>query len=551
MRKAGILLPISSLPSAGDIGTLGHAAYNFVDFLAQAGQSLWQVLPIGPTGYGNSPYQRFSAFAGNPYFIDLERLRGRGLLENSEIPNNLLQNPARVDYTWLHETRLAVLAKAVARQNKADPDYRAFCAQNAHWLEDYALYMAIKEANGGAGFTQWPAALRTRQPTALNHAAAQHAPRAEFWRCLQYFFYVQWKALKKYANGLGVSIVGDIPIYVSDDSSDLWSHPELFRLTEEGRPSVVAGVPPDAFSSDGQLWGNPLYKWAAHRRTRYAWWLARLRQAAHLFDITRIDHFRGFSDYYAIPAGSDTAKPGKWVKGPGLHFIRALHKALPKLEIIAEDLGFLTAEVRELLEYSRFPGMKVLQFAFDSREESDYLPHNYPRHCVVYTGTHDNTTARAWPTDAEKEDVAFARQYLGLTPRQNTAQGFIRAALGSIADTAIIPVQDWLDLGREARFNTPSTLCDDNWSWRLVPGQLTWKLAAHIRHHTRIYGRLSDTEQKKAALAKRLASEVKYGRPLPREAKMAAEKILSMDAALDEGETFMHDAAADRTKPKP
>ena len=534
MRRSGILLPISSLPSAHGIGTLGHAAYNFVDFLAQAGQSLWQVLPTGPTGFGDSPYQSFSAFAGNPYFIDLDMLAGSGLLEKGEIGSGWGEDEAKVDYGLLHQKRFAVLEKAVARQNKADPAYRAFCADNAHWLDDYALFMAIKEAHGGGGFAAWHAPLRLRDPAALKGAAAQYAPRAEFWRCLQYFFFTQWAALKRYANGLGIGIVGDIPIYVSDDSSDLWSHPELFRLDEEGRPSVVAGVPPDAFSADGQLWGNPLYRWTEHRRTRYAWWLARLRQAARMFDITRVDHFRGFSDYYAVPAGSETAKPGRWVKGPGVHFIKAVHKALPDLELIAEDLGFLTEEVRQLLEHSRFPGMKVLQFAFDSREESDYLPHNYPRHCVVYTGTHDNTTSRAWAKQACKEDVDFARLYLGVGARQSLAPSFVRAAMRSIADTAIVPIWDWLDLDESARFNTPSTLSAKNWSWRLLPGQLTCELAAHIRQQTRIYGRLSHTEKQKAELARRLAQEAEYGEVLPREADMAAEKLVSMDASLDE-----------------
>ncbi len=491
MRTAGILLPISSLPGPGGIGTLGRAAQDFIDFLARAGQAWWQVLPVGPTGYGNSPYQCFSAFAGNPYFIDLGLLREGGLLETHELSLDFGEDPARVDYGALYQNRFAVLELAARRQNKADAAYRAFCAKNAHWLDDYALYMAAKEAHGGAGFAVWPETLRRRAPAALKEAAALYAPRAEFWRCLQYFFHSQWAALKRYANDAGVGIIGDIPIYVSDDSSDLWANPGLFCLDEDERPALVAGVPPDAFSADGQLWGNPLYNWPQHQRTHYAWWLARLRQAGELFDITRIDHFRGFCDYYTIPAGSATARGGAWVKGPGLPFIKAVRRALPQLQIIAEDLGYLTPEVHELLKASGYPGMKVLQFAFDSREDSDYLPHNYPRNCVVYTGTHDNTTSRAWGEEAAAADVGFAREYLGLAPESSLAPGFARAALASVAAAAVVPLWDWLDEGREARFNTPATLDSHNWAWRFMPGRLSGDLAAHIHRQTRIYGRLN------------------------------------------------------------
>lgn len=494
MRKAGVLLPIFSLSSAGGIGTLGQKAHQFVRFLADAGQSLWQVLPLGPTGYGNSPYQSFCAFAGNHYFIDLDVLARQGYLKKEEYPGqNALpkdENPEKVDYDYLKTTRLAILEKAVQRQNKAHPAYRAFCAKNAHWLKDYALYMAIKEHEGDAGFANWPLPLRSRQPQALKAAAAQFAPRAEFWQCLQYFFYMQWAALKKYANGLGVGIVGDIPIYVSDDSSDLWANPGLFCLDENARPLFVAGVPPDDFAEDGQLWGNPLYNWKEHRKTKYAWWIARLSQASCLFDVTRIDHFRGFCDYFAIDFGQASARDGRWIKGPGLHFVRAVQKALPKLQIIAEDLGILSPQVHKLLLQSGYPGMKILQFAFDSQMNSDYLPHKYSPHCAVYTGTHDNTTSRAWQSEVAVQELDFAKEYLHFKKEEDAAAAFINAALASVANTAIIPMQDWLNLGAQARINKPSTLGHYNWSWRLSPAALSPQLAKNMRRQTQIYGRL-------------------------------------------------------------
>lgn len=510
MRKSGIILPVSSLPSPYGIGTLGKAAFTFIDFLSAAGQSLWQVLPHGPTGYGDSPYQSFSAMAGSPYSIDLDILAGNGLLTKEEIGTSWGNTLQQVDYGLLFQKRFKVLAKAAARQNKTAPAYLQFCKENAYWLDDYALFMAIKEAHNQAGLEEWPEALRKRNPVALKAAQAQWGPRVEFWRCLQFFFFEQWKAVKTYANAQGIQIVGDIPIYVSPDSSDLWANPELFKVDKEGRLESVAGVPPDGFSATGQLWGNPLYNWDVHKRTRYNWWIGRMRFMSQMYDVTRIDHFRGFASFYAIPAGAKTAQKGRWLKGPGKDFIKALKKALPDVEIIAEDLGFLTPEVYQLLEYSGYPGMKILQFAFDSREESDYLPHNYPRHTVVYTGTHDNTTTEDWGRSASKQDVAFARQYLGLTTRQSITDGMIRAALGSVADTAVIPMQDWLHLGKEARFNTPSTLGGNNWRWRLLPGQLDVSLAGHIREQSKLYGRLSQREKQKEELEKEMARKAEY-----------------------------------------
>ncbi|MGD9559192.1 MAG: 4-alpha-glucanotransferase [Oscillospiraceae bacterium] len=529
MRKAGVLLPISSLPSPYGIGTLGKQAYNFVDFLVSAGQSLWQVLPVGPTGFGDSPYQSFSAMAGNPYFVDLDLLAANGLLLPEELPAAVGAEREKVDYGRLFETRFAVLATAAARQNKAAPEYRTFCEQNAFWLDDYALYMAIKEAHGNKGFQDWPAPLRLRQSEALRAASAQYAPRVEFWRCVQFFFSGQWCALKRYANARGVDIVGDIPIYVSPDSCDLWANPQLFQLDAGGHPKAVAGVPPDSFSKDGQLWGNPLYDWRAHKRTRYAWWITRLRQSAQLYDVTRIDHFRGFAGYYAVPAKDENARRGRWQPGPGADFIRAVHRALPDMRIIAEDLGFLTEEVHELLDISGYPGMKVLQFAFDSREESDYLPHNYQRHCVVYTGTHDNNTLAGWVRELPVNDRVFARRYLGITQRQSLASALIRAVLSSVAETAVVPMADWLGLGSEGRINTPSTLGGDNWRWRLLPGQLTHELARKMRLDTRTWGRLSNIEREKEALSATLADQAATSGTVRAEAgEKSAEKLLSM-----------------------
>ncbi len=534
MRKSGILLPLSSLPSPHGIGTLGKAAFAFVDFLAAAGQSLWQILPIGPTGYGDSPYQSFSAMAGNPYFIDLDLLAQNGLLLREEIGDGWGKNPARVDYYLLFKRRFAVLAKAADRVSKTEPAYLAFCGKNAWWLDDYALYMAIKEAYGHVSYHDWPEDLRRRDAAALQSARVRYAPRIEFWRCVQFFFFTQWRRLKRYANARGVEIVGDIPIYVSPDSSDLWAQPELFQVDSQGRPTRVAGVPPDNFSTEGQLWGNPLYDWRYHKRTRYAWWMNRLRYSAELYDITRVDHFRGFSGYYAIPAGAKTAELGVWEKGPGKDFLRTLHRELPHISLIAEDLGFLTQDVHALLTYSRYPGMKILQFAFDSRDESDYLPHNYLRHTVVYTGTHDNTTTEDWQATALPHDVEFARDYLGQASKSGFTDAMIRTALACVADTAVIPMQDWLHLGAMARFNIPSTLGGRNWQWRMLPYQLSYDLAADIRHASRLYGRLSASEKAKEGYEASLVGDTSsfYRRSLTRERAKLAEKAVLLPPPL-------------------
>ncbi|MEG1773826.1 MAG: 4-alpha-glucanotransferase, partial [Oscillospiraceae bacterium] len=398
MRAAGVLLHLSSLPGPCGIGTMGRAAFEFVDFLAAAGQSFWQILPLGPTGYGDSPYQSFSTFAGNPYFIDLALLVRDGLLSEAEahLPEEG-GDPGRVDYGWQHRVRIPVLRLAAARFLQHPPeDFQRFCCENAHWLDDYALYMALKDAHGGQSWADWEPALKRREPEALGASRMRFASETDLWKALQYLFFRQWKSLKRYANQQGVRFIGDLPIYVATDSADVWSRPDQFLLDDRMNPIEVAGCPPDGFTADGQLWGNPLYRWEAMQADGYVWWIERLRHTTALCDIVRIDHFRGFDSYYAIPAGSATAREGVWRAGPGISFFREMERALGRLPILAEDLGFLTDSVRQLLAESGYPGMKVLQFAFDSREDSDYLPHNYTRHCVVYTGTHDNDTILGW-----------------------------------------------------------------------------------------------------------------------------------------------------------
>jgi 4-alpha-glucanotransferase len=458
MRTSGILLPVSSIPSPYGIGNLGKKAYEFIDFLHESGQSYWQILPVGPTGCGDSPYQSFSAFAANPYLIDPDVLAEQGFLQKGEIESfDFGDDPERIDYGALFARRFKLLKLAADRFPVSDADFERFCSKNNGWLEDYALFMTLKNEHNMVSFQKWPDDLRLRRPSALSEARKRLAPEMRFWKITQYWFYSQWSALKDYAHQNGISIIGDIPIYVSPDSADLWAHSELFQVDENKRPIDVAGCPPDAFTSDGQLWGNPLYDWDAHAATGYRWWVERLASAAKIYDVVRIDHFRGFAGYYAIPAGSKNAKNGVWRKGPGIALINTLKKNLPRLSIIAEDLGFLTDDVRQLLAESGFPGMKVLQFAFNSYEKNDYLPHNHCRNCVVYTGTHDNTTTKAWQ-EALPADAAFARRYLGIGADGDLTRAIVRAAQSSVAETCIIPIQDYMGLGSEARINTPGTV---------------------------------------------------------------------------------------------
>ena len=499
MRRSGVLLPVFSLPGAYGIGCFSREAYMFVDFLADAGQSFWQMLPIGPTSYGDSPYQSFSTFAGNPYFIDLNELIDQGLLKKAECDHTKLKTSDNyIDYGLLYEKRYPLLKKAYGRLT---PERRQkvekFVKKNNDWLPDYALFMALKDAHGGDSFMKWEDDLRQRDSDAIKAAGVEYEDEIGFYEWLQYEFYREWKRLKKYANKKGIEIIGDIPIYVAEDSSDVWSHPELFQMDEDGRPIAVAGCPPDAFSADGQLWGNPLYDWKYHKDTGYEWWIRRMKSCMKLYDVIRIDHFRGFDEYYSIPAGADTAKGGRWKKGPGKALFKAIKKELGKTPIIAEDLGFITDTVRKLVKDTGFPNMKVLEFAFDGRDSgsssdktNDYLPFNYDKNCVVYTGTHDNETARGWLSSIQKAEYDELMDYMDCHSKKKDviARKLVRTALASTADMCIIPMQDWLGLGNEARINTPSTL-GENWKWRMSRDDISDALAEEIRELTVLYGR--------------------------------------------------------------
>ena len=490
MRKSGILMHITSLPGPYGIGSMGKAAYDFVDFLVDAGQSYWQILPLCPTGYGNSPYQSFSTFAGNHYLIDLDRLVEEGLLQRAELDGvHWGADSSRVDFGALYENRDALLHKAFSRFTPGG-DYGKFVRDNAEWLEDYALFMALKEKFGGTDWQKWTLILMLRLPEVLDAYRQELAEGIRYQYFLQYQFRRQWQQLRAYANGKGIKIIGDVPIYVPLDSADVWQNPFLFQLDLSRRPKMVAGCPPDSFSADGQLWGNPLYDWDAMKKKGYDWWIRRLKAAARMYDVVRLDHFRGFESYWAIPAGDKTAANGRWMKGPDKDFIDVLRECLPDLEFIAEDLGFVTGAVRDLREHSGYPGMKVMEFAFDSREEGNYLPHLYPENSVVYSGTHDNLTLRQWFEEADPADVAEARAYLGLNREEGDVWGMIRGCMGSVSRLCVIQMQDYLELGGEARMNFPGTLSDANWTWRAREGFATAELAAKIRAMTRRYGRI-------------------------------------------------------------
>lgn len=490
MRRSGILMAVSSLPSQYGIGAFSKEAYAFVDFLEDAGQKLWQILPLGPTGYGDSPYQSFSTFAGNPYFIDLESLIKKGWLTKKECEAcDFGTDETQVDYEKIYRARFAILRKAYDRSGiEKDKEFQAFCQKNAYWLDDYALYMAVKDAMGGKSWAEWETDIKLRKPQALKAYQNKYAAQIGCYYFQQYLFSEQWRALKAYANAKGIRIIGDIPIYVAFDSADTWANPKLFQLDDTCTPTSVAGCPPDAFSATGQLWGNPLYRWEYHEKTEYAWWMQRIAYCYELYDIVRIDHFRGFDEYYAIPYGDETAEFGKWQPGPGYEIFKAMKDKLGKKEVIAEDLGFLTKSVIRLVKKSGYPGMKIIQFAFDSREESDYLPHNYGKNCVVYTGTHDNDTTLGWYQSLNRRDKNFAKRYLAIKSAKEVPEIFIRTCMSSVADTCVIPMQDYLALGSEARMNTPSTL-GGNWQWRLKPGQYSKELAENIRKMTKLYGR--------------------------------------------------------------
>ena len=495
MRTSGILLHLTSLPSPHGVGTMGQAARDFVDFLAAAGQSWWQILPIGPTSMGDSPYQSFSTFAGNAYLIDLDDLAAAGLLRPEEYAGLAWgADPAAVDYALLYRQRWGVLRRAAARllaDKDAAADYAAFVEANRAWLPDYALFMALKDSQPGPTWQQWPEPLRRREPAALAAARRELAAEIDFQQAVQYLFFAQWQALKAYANAHGVRFIGDLPIYIAADSADVWLHPEQFQLDGTLTPTEVAGCPPDAFAAGGQLWGNPLFDWDTMAADGYRWWVERIRHHCALFDRLRIDHFRGFDSYYAIPYGDADARGGRWRQGPGIALFRAVEAALGPLDIIAEDLGYLTDSVRALLRESGFPGIKVLEFGFDSREAGNYLPHTYPPHSVAYVGTHDNETALGWLTTANPADRDMAIDYLKLTAAEGYHWGLMRGVWSSAADLAVVQAQDLLGLGCEARMNTPSTV-GKNWRWRALPGVFSPALAARLRHETALYGRLPE-----------------------------------------------------------
>lgn len=476
MRSSGILMPIFSLPSPYGIGTLGAEGYRFVDFLKKAKQSYWQILPLGPTSYGDSPYQSFSSFAGNHYFIDIDLLINEGLLTKSEAEgSDFGNNNFKIDYEKLYFGRLPLLKKAFDRF-KPNSEYKEFCRVNAEWLDDYANFMALKAENGGKAWNEWDSEKIADSDTVLFH------------KFLQFKFFSQWKNLKSYANENGIKIIGDLPIYVALDSVDVWANKEQF-LIKDNKPTLVAGCPPDAFCEDGQLWGNPLYDWKKMKADGYSFWKKRLKAALEIFDVVRIDHFRGFESFYAVPAADKTAKNGKWLKGPDIAFFKEMEKHFGgNLPIIAEDLGFLTDAVYKMLKNSGYPGMKVLQFAFDSREENDYLPHNYDKNCVVYTGTHDNDTVIGWTKTAPPSDVRQAEKYLNCKTDNGFNFAMIRAALSSVADLCIIMMPDLLGLGSEARINTPAVL-GGNWLWRIDGICINDWLAEIVADLTEIYGR--------------------------------------------------------------
>lgn len=495
MRASGLFLPVSSLPGPYGIGSMGAAARSFLRFLKRAGQSYWQVLPLVPTSYGDSPYQSCSSAAGNPYFIDLDLLQETGLLTAEECRStDFSQQNDRVDYEKLYQTREPLLRHAYSRATPALlEEFDAFCQEEASWLEDYTLFSAIKHSFNDVALWSWPdRALRLREPEAMEKARAELAEDCRYYAFVQFLFYRQWAALRADAAALGIQIIGDMPIYVSADSAEVWARPELFQLDADGCPTAVAGVPPDAFSDTGQLWGNPLYRWPTHRQEGYAWWLDRIRQAMKRYDVIRIDHFRGFRDYWSVPAGEETALNGHWEDGPGMDFVRAIRRSLPDAQLIAEDLGDLTDQARTFFRQAGFPGMGVLVQSFSPGYDSDYLPHNRPRSSVYYTSTHDSETFLEWLTErADPGQHKLASRYLRLRMDEGLAWGAVKAVWGSPAELAIAPLQDILGLGGDARINRPSTLGGANWQWRVRAEALNDNVAALLREVTETYFRLA------------------------------------------------------------
>ncbi len=493
MRSSGILLPIFSLPGKYGIGGFTSEAYRFVDFLKKANQKFWQILPLGPTGYGDSPYQSFSTFAGNPYFINVDEFVKEGFISEEDCWNfDASTDHGYIDYEKLYYMRFDLLRRAYRNSNiRNNSNFVEFVNDNSYWLDDYALFMAVKNGFGGKSWIEWDKDIRVRTPEAVAKYSEKYADEMDFYRFQQYYFAKQWKALKFYANQAGIEIVGDIPIYVAFDSSDAWANPELFDLNNENLPNCVAGCPPDCFAITGQLWGNPIYEWSYHEKTGFDWWVKRIGYCFDLYDVVRIDHFRGFDEYYAIPYGDATAEHGTWRPGPGIKLFDAIRERLGEKKIIAEDLGFLTDSVRDLVKTTGYPGMKVLHFAFGGDPASEYLPHNITANTVIYTGTHDNETSRGWYKRISEEERAskeFFDDYTGNEFVDTAAMTMIRTAMSSVSDTCIIMMQDYLNIDNSARINTPSTL-GYNWNWRMQADSFDDSLAEEIRHITFVYGR--------------------------------------------------------------
>ena len=502
MHSCGILLHISSLPGKYGIGTMGKEARNFVDLMVESGQEYWQILPIGPTGFGDSPYQSYSAYAGNPLLIDLETLIDEGLISAEDHDLKVIEKTPRFEsYASLYSFKKLLLKKAFAafRETASEQqkkDLRGFCLKNAFWLDDYALFTALKAHFKDVMWTEWEDDIRLRKPEALKRYSKELEKEVMCVKFIQYKFFEQYYALKEYANSKGIKIYGDMPIYVSMDSSDVWASPELFMLDKDRRPIKVAGCPPDAFSPTGQLWGNPLYNWDFMEKNGYKWWISRVEYSGKLFDLTRIDHFRGFESFYAIPYGNETAEEGEWLPGPSMKLFNAIKAKLGKVALVAEDLGFLTADVKKMLKDSGFPGMNVLEFAFGG-ENSNYLPHNYVRNSVVYIGTHDNDTAVGWYVSSDKKTRKNAKKYMALTKKEGINWGMIRTIYSSVSSLAIVQMQDILGLGSEARMNIPSTIGGGNWAWRLKDGEFDGRLAKKLRKYAERYFRVPEKKEKK------------------------------------------------------
>lgn len=492
-RSGGILLHPTSLPGPYGIGDFGPAAMDWIDWLVEAGCRLWQVLPLGPTGYGDSPYQSFSSFAGNFLLISLECLVEEGLLSPQDLDPRPDCPPNCVDYSVVkdYKERLLTIAMDNYLQGAArhlEDDFRSFCQAQSAWLDDFALFMSLKIAHQGVAWTGWEQNLVGRQPEAITRATQQWAEEIETQKFCQFLFFRQWSMVRQRAAAAGITIIGDIPIFAAHDSADVWANPEVFQLDEAGEPLVVGGVPPDYFSPTGQLWGNPVYRWDVLQTEGYHWWIKRFQAVLEMVDVVRLDHFRGFEACWEIPADSPTAETGRWVPGPGASFLQALQQTLGDLPIIAEDLGFITPEVIALRDMFNLPGMKILQFAFDGNPMHEFLPHNYPRRCVTYTGTHDNDTTVGWYESAPESDRAFCRRYLA-SDGSDISWDMIRAVWASVADWALTPLQDILGLGNQARMNLPGTT-EGNWRWRVTEKQLTQAVAAKLRDMSFIYGRL-------------------------------------------------------------